>query len=50
MSGPHWTDQGWNDLTRLNLAERFIHEKKLGDDYEDFLQKVANEENEESNA
>lgn len=42
---PHWEDQGWNDESMVMLLNQFISEKKLGGELEDYLQKVADEEN-----
>ena len=38
-------EQGWNSDTLLILASEFIHEKKLDEEWEAFLQKRAEEEN-----
>jgi hypothetical protein len=37
--------QGWNENTVLCLALRFIHEKQLNAEFEQKLQEIADEEN-----
>lgn len=39
--------QGWTEETLLSLVETFLHEKKLLDELEAFLQNKADEENED---
>lgn len=39
---------GWSDYTLLKLLERFVEEKGMTDELIEFLQKIANEEQEAS--
>ena len=44
----HWTRMGWNDHTLLLLLQRFIEEENMSDELSRFLQRIADEEIEES--
>lgn len=48
ISRLHWEEMGWSLYTTQVLLMRFIQEKGLEDDLEVFLQKIADEEQEEA--
>ena len=43
----HWSEMGWNNDTLLTLHGAFISHESLDDELEEYLQKRANEEQEE---
>ena len=47
-TAPHWGDMGWNDDTERKLTKRFITSKGLDDELDEYLQGIADDENEEA--
>lgn len=41
-------EQGWNESTKLDLCLQYISNQRDDVTFKDFLQQIANEENEES--